>query len=74
VFIFSFLFKKKYASVSKSMNAMFLNTVLYILRGRIYRDTKESTQDPHKDCSAHVPGNMPTHSGGPVRVEISKEL
>jgi len=38
----------------------------------INRDTKLCTQDPHKDCSAHKPVNIPTHSGGQVRVEISE--
>jgi len=44
------------------------------LRERIHRDPKESTQDPHKDVSVHVLGNLPTLCGGPVLVEISKGL
>jgi len=48
--------------------------ILYSLRKNIYSYTKERTQDPHKDCSAHEPVNMPTHSGGPVQVEISEEI
>jgi len=34
----------------------------------VYRGTKQSTQDPHKKGSVHVPGPMPVNAVGPVRI------
>jgi len=35
---------------------------------RYYRGTTQRTQDPHKNGSARMPGNMLAHAGGLTRV------
>jgi len=40
----------------------------------MYRDTKEGTQDPHKDGSEHELVNMLIQFGKQVRVEISEGI
>jgi len=52
------------------------NIVLWVitLEEEYNRNTKKHIQDPHKDCSAHEPVNMPTQSRRPVQVEISEEI